>query len=107
MISQTIISKWIMISISGCSMFIYGLAVASILLGQFKSIGSLVSLQLIVTCFCHNFAFFLSTDTMCTVQTFFNAFGEIGKLLVHALTGIYKIISHNDYYVHKSNYLHG
>lgn len=96
MISQTIISKWIMISISGCSMFIYGLAVASIFLGQFKSIGSLVSLQLIITCFCHNFAFFLSTNTMCTVQTFFNAFGEIGKLSVTMTIMFISLITFTD-----------
>ena len=96
MTSQTIISKWIMISISGCSMIIYGLAVTSIFLGQFKSISSLVSLQLIVTCFCHNVAFFISTNTMCTLQTFLNAFGEIGKLSVTMTIMFISLITFTD-----------
>lgn len=82
MINQYIVSKWIMIVISGFSMIIYGLAATSIFLGNYKTIGSLVSVQLIITCFFHNFAFFLPTESMCTAQTFFNAFGEIGKLSI-------------------------
>ena len=90
------ISKWIIISISGCSVLLYIFAFIATFLVKFNSIRSLVSLQLIFTCLCQSIAFLLSSDSFCVLQTFFNSFGELGKLSVSMTMMVMSVIIFNE-----------
>ena len=89
-------NKWILISISICSVILYVFAFIATFLGTVKSIRSLISLQLIFTCLCQSIAFLLPSESLCVLQTFFNSFGELGKLSVSMTMMLMSIIIFND-----------